>query len=150
MWVLAYGAHGRPPLHSTSEIFDAYLPLMLATERWGDAIFNYFTHRYTAGYTESLNGLMKLLARQGRGFSFEVIRAKALLTHGLRKCCRPAYGEEWYRADVSHDASSSGADSADLTACVIARPNGNGTPLPTALMAPDTVKLGNSKSSGNP
>jgi hypothetical protein len=78
----------------TPEIFDAYLPLMLATEHWGDAIFNYFTYRVTAGYTESLNGLMKLLAREGRGFSFEVIRAKALLTNGLRKQSRLAYDKQ--------------------------------------------------------
>jgi transposase len=52
----------------------------LATEHYGDAIFNYFTYRYTATYTECLNGLMKLLVREGRGFSFEVIRAKVLLT----------------------------------------------------------------------
>jgi transposase len=85
----------------TPEIFDAFLPLMLATERWGDAIFNYFTYRYTAGYTESLNGLMKLLAREGRGFSFEVIRAKVLLTNGLRKAPRPGYSKmRWREPDV--------------------------------------------------
>lgn len=106
--------------------------------------------RYTAGYTESLNGLMKLLARQGRGFSFEVIRAKALLTRGCRKDSRPAYGEQWYHADVSHDTYSPDADIANLTARAIARPNGSGTPLPTAFTAPATVKEGNSKSSGNP
>ncbi|MBO0781225.1 MAG: transposase [Ktedonobacteraceae bacterium] len=134
----------------TPEIFDAFLPLMLATERWGDAIFNYFTYRYTAGYTESLNGLMKLLARQGRGFSFEVIRAKALLTRGCRKDSRPAYGEHWDHADVSHDACSPGADIADLTARAIACPNESGTPFLTAFTAPATVKEGNSKSSGSP
>jgi transposase len=95
----------------TPEIFDAYLPLMLATERWGDAIFNFFTYRVTAGYTESLNGLMKLLARQGRGFSFEVIRAKALLTGGLRKCCRPAYGEQWHHADTTSIPATSDVSS---------------------------------------
>jgi hypothetical protein len=71
------------------------LPLTLAIEHYGEAIFNYFTYRYTAGYTESLNGLMKLLAREGRGFSFEVIRAKVLLTNGLRKETRPSYDRAW-------------------------------------------------------
>lgn len=56
----------------TPDIYEAFLPFTLAVEHYGDAIFNYFTYRYTAGYTESLNGLMKLLAREGRGFSFEV------------------------------------------------------------------------------
>jgi hypothetical protein len=39
---------------------------------------------------------------------------------------------------------------ADLTAPAIARPNGSGTPFPTALIAPAIVKFGNSKSSGKP
>jgi transposase len=70
----------------------------MAIENHGEAIFNYFMYRYTAGYTESLNGLMKLLAREGRGFSFEVIRAKVLLTNGLRKIERPGYDKEWEAA----------------------------------------------------
>ena len=79
----------------TPDIYEAFLPLTLAIEHYGDAIFNYFTHRYTAGYTESLNGLMKLTQRMGRGYSFEAIRAKVLLTNGLRKASRPAYGKDW-------------------------------------------------------
>ena len=38
---------------------------------------------------------MKLLAREGRGFSFEVIRAKVLLINGLRKEMRPGYDKAW-------------------------------------------------------
>jgi transposase len=79
----------------TPDVRDAFLPFTLTIERYGDAIFRYFTHRFTAGYTESLNGLMKLLSREGRGFSFEVIRAKVLLTNGLRKAPRPGYDKAW-------------------------------------------------------
>lgn len=79
----------------TPEVFDAFVPFTLTIEHYGDAIFNYFTHRYTAGYTESLNGLMKLTQRMGRGYSFEAIRAKVLLTDGLRKTTRPRYGKTW-------------------------------------------------------
>jgi transposase len=79
----------------TLDVYECFLPLTMAIEHYGEAIFNYFTYRYTAGYTESLNGLMKLLAREGRGFSFEVIRAKVLLTNGLRKVARPGYDKEW-------------------------------------------------------
>ena len=90
-------------------------------------LFNYFTYLYTASYTESLNGLMKLLVRQGRGFSFEVIRAKALLTRGCRAASYPAYGEHWYHADVSHEIFSPGPDIADLTARAIVRSRWSGT-----------------------
>jgi len=85
----------------TLDIYDCFLPLTMAIEHYGEAIFNYFTYRYTAGCTESLNGLMKLLAREGRGFSFEVIRAKVLLTNGLRKETRPGYDKKWNGTDAS-------------------------------------------------
>ncbi len=77
----------------TPDIYESFLPFTLAVEHYGDAIFNYFTYRYTAGYTESLNGLMKLTQRMGRGYSFEAIRAKVLLTNGLRAEQRPRYRE---------------------------------------------------------
>lgn len=134
----------------TPEVSAAFLPFTLTIEHFGDAIFNYFTYRYTAGYTESLNGLMKLTQRMGRGYSFEAIRAKVLLTNGLRKTSRPSYGKTWMHTDVSpHDSTTSDAIEC-LTADAIARPNGSGTPFPTALTAPATVKEGSSKSSGNP
>lgn len=79
----------------TVDVYENFLPLTQAIEHYGDAIFNYFDYRYTAGYTESLNGLMKLLARESRGCSFEVIRAKVLLTNGLRKELRPGYDKAW-------------------------------------------------------
>jgi len=79
----------------TRDVYENFLPFTQAIEYHGDAIFNYFDYRYTAGYTESLNWLMKLLAREGRGFSFEVIRAKVLLTNGLRKEMRPGYDKAW-------------------------------------------------------
>ena len=34
----------------------------------------------TCAYTEALNGLIKIANRAGRGYSFETIRAKALLS----------------------------------------------------------------------
>ncbi len=76
----------------TPEVFDAFVPFTLTIERYGDAIFAYFTHRYTAGYTECLNGQIKLAQRTGRGYSFEVLRAKVLKTGGLQRQPRPAYG----------------------------------------------------------
>lgn len=135
----------------TPDVADAFLPFTLTIEHYGDAIFNYFTYRYTAGYTECLNGMMKLTQRMGRGYSFEAIRAKVLLTNGLRKTSRPSYDKTWMYADVSpHSSSSPDFDIASRTDLAIARPNGSGTPLPTASTAPATVKEGSSKSSGNP
>ena len=41
-------------------------------------ILNYFDHRFTNGYTESVNALIRSVDRMGRGYSFEAIRAKML------------------------------------------------------------------------
>lgn len=56
----------------------------LATRR--DHILNYFDHRITNAYTESINRLAKSINRMGRGYSLEVIRAKMLYdTNALEK-----------------------------------------------------------------
>jgi transposase len=63
-------------------------------ERWRKEIFNYFDHAHTNAITENRNGLIKTLYRNGRGYTFEVIRAKALLSPPLPKttkecpCCQ--------------------------------------------------------------
>lgn len=67
------------------ELEPAFHPLLTAMENWQQEILAYFDHRYTNSATEALNGLVKLAARMGRGYSFEAIRAKVLLTGGLRK-----------------------------------------------------------------
>jgi hypothetical protein len=56
----------------------AFRPLLTAMQNWRNEIFAYFDHQATNAYTESLNGLMKLANRMGRGYSFEVIRARIL------------------------------------------------------------------------
>lgn len=45
---------------------------------------NYFDQRITNAHTESLNNLTRSVMRQGRGYSFEVIRAKMLFSEGVR------------------------------------------------------------------
>ena len=41
--------------------------------------------RITNAYTESLNGLVKVANRMGRGYSYEIIRAKTLYAKQARK-----------------------------------------------------------------
>lgn len=43
-------------------------------------IFNYFDCPITNGYTEAMNGVMKAANRMGRGYSYELIRAKLLFS----------------------------------------------------------------------
>lgn len=56
----------------------AYKPLLGAVANWYDQIFAYWDHRVTNAVTEALNGVAKLMERNGRGYSFDVIRAKLL------------------------------------------------------------------------
>jgi transposase len=75
------------------ELEPAFHPLLTAMNNWQEEILAFFDHRYTNAATEALNGLTKIAAKMGRGYSFEAIRAKVLLTGGLRTQHRPPYGE---------------------------------------------------------
>lgn len=57
---------------------EGFSELTSAMTNWKEAIFNYFDYRATNAYTESLNGMLKQIYRNGRGYSFKAIRAKVL------------------------------------------------------------------------
>ncbi|MHB8697667.1 MAG: ISL3 family transposase [Sulfuricaulis sp.] len=73
------------------ELEPAFRPLTGAINSWKDEIFAYFDHRITNAYTESLNNLIRVTNRLGRGYSFEVLRAKILFTEGIQKTRRPSF-----------------------------------------------------------
>lgn len=62
----------------------AYQPLVTAMQNWREEIFNYIECRYTNATTEALNGIIKIANRLGRGYNFRTLRAKMLLTKGVR------------------------------------------------------------------
>lgn len=51
----------------------------------------YFDHPVTNAYTESLNNLIRVMNRLGRGYSFEALRAKILFTEGVCKIKKPKF-----------------------------------------------------------
>lgn len=53
--------------------------------RWHPPDCCYFDHPITNAYTESLNNLIRVMNRLGRGYSFEALRAKILFTEGAHK-----------------------------------------------------------------
>lgn len=53
-----------------------------AIDNWHEEIFNWWDYPYTNAVTESLNNSIKGTFRNGRGYSFEVLRAKLLYTKG--------------------------------------------------------------------
>ena len=58
------------------EVADHFEPIVTAMTNWYDPIFAYFDTGLTNAYTEALNGLVKVIDRTGRGYSFDAIRAK--------------------------------------------------------------------------
>ena len=52
--------------------------LTRAMKNWRTEILAYFDHPISNGYTEALNGVAKVINRAGRGYSFEVMRARIL------------------------------------------------------------------------
>jgi hypothetical protein len=75
------------------EIRPYFHDLIRAFTNWQPFILNYFEHPVTNAYTESLNSLIRVMNRLGRGYSFEALRAKILFTEGIhsRKQARPKF-----------------------------------------------------------
>lgn len=70
----------------TDEMKVAYRPLITAMGNWSGPVFNYFDHgRLTNAYTESLNRLIADANRLGRGYIFDVLRTRILLSRGALK-----------------------------------------------------------------
>lgn len=56
----------------------SFAPLLTATKNWRNEMLAFFDHPISNGYTEALNGVAKVINRQGRGYSFAVLRARLL------------------------------------------------------------------------
>ena len=69
----------------STEIRPYFADLIRAFTNWQPFILNYFEHPVTNAYTESLNSLIRVMNRLGRGYSFEALRAKILFTEGAHK-----------------------------------------------------------------
>lgn len=56
---------------------------------WRTEIINYLDFPITNGYTEAYNGVLKVINRNGRGYEFDVLRAKALSRKPRTKISKP-------------------------------------------------------------
>lgn len=83
----------------------AYADLIRAWSNWQPYILNYFDHPVTNAYTESLNNLIRVMNRLGRGYSFEALRAKILFAEGTfkKQNIRPKF-ERRRSEDIGADA----------------------------------------------
>ncbi len=98
----------------TPELSDAFIQVALTMEEWGDEIFAYFDRRVTNAYTESLNGLTRVANRLGRGYSFEVLRARLLYGIGQHPRRKPKKKAEDTK-QPSVDSESLGVPISTLT-----------------------------------
>lgn len=87
----AADAYGKWATSIPPSLASAFSPITTAWRSWHDLILNYFEHPVTNAYTESLNNLIRVMNRLGRGYSFEALRAKLLFTEGLNKSARPRF-----------------------------------------------------------
>ncbi len=75
-----------------TELAATFYDLTTAVRNWRAEIFAHFDYgRVTNAYTEAVNGMAKFIARNGRGYSFEAVRAKVLYGNGLKMNARPKY-----------------------------------------------------------
>ncbi len=78
----------------TPETQRYFEPLTRAMENWSEEIFSYFDlmpKPVTNAYTEALNGIIKLINKTGRGYKFNVLRAKILFSEGTHKVITPKF-----------------------------------------------------------
>src|SRR5208283_2442401 len=68
----------------------AFGTLTTAMKNWHNEIFAYFSNPVTNAYTESLNNLIKGISRTGRGYTFEILRAKVLFNRDFHRHTPPA------------------------------------------------------------
>lgn len=74
-----------------SALYKDFARVKTAFKNWNAEIMAYFEHPYTNAYIESVNNLLASIERAGRGYSFEMVRAKALLSHGIHKVPKPKF-----------------------------------------------------------
>lgn len=69
----------------TPALHPYFVDVIRAWTNWQPFILAYFDHPVTNAYTESLNSLIRVMSRVGRGYSFEALRAKMLFAESAHK-----------------------------------------------------------------
>jgi len=70
------------------ELYEQFRPLVTALENWDTEIFRHFDNGATNAYVEALNSVIRVVNRMGRGYSFEVLRARMLFAHGHQQAAK--------------------------------------------------------------
>lgn len=78
----SYIPHDMKPFIEVASIID----------NWHTEVFNYFDYFVINAFTESINNTIKEIAKHGRNYSFEVVRAKVLF--GTKATVKSKFGEQ--------------------------------------------------------
>lgn len=70
--------------HMDPLVEPAFKRMIGSIHNWWDEVFAYYDCPVTNGYTESANNLAKEMNRVGRGYSFDVVRAKLIYDSNAR------------------------------------------------------------------
>lgn len=65
--------------------YNGFRMIVETIRRCKKEVFNYFDEPYTNGFIEGVNSAIRAISMQGRGYSFEILRGKVLLTVGRRR-----------------------------------------------------------------
>lgn len=82
-------------------------------DNWYEEIFGYFEHDITNAFTENRNEITKTLQREGRGYSFEVLRGKVI--YGREQLKKPKFGQDIHY-EIDPDRLTYGAKMESLAA----------------------------------
>jgi transposase len=76
-----------------SECALVFAPVIRSVSNWKEEIFAYHDVQLTNAYTESFNAVARKMNRAGNGYSFEALKKRLLMAHGLgfRKEVKPSY-----------------------------------------------------------
>jgi transposase len=92
--IAAYSAYTSWAQSIPPELAEYWKPITTAWGNWMPEILEYFEHRITNALTESLNSVLRALERAGRGYSFDVLRAKILFAERAHKQSRPKFSRQ--------------------------------------------------------
>lgn len=79
--------------------------LLSAMKNWRTEILAFFDHPITNAYTEALNGVAKTINRQGRGYSYDVLRARLLFGRKAKPVEQPWHLATAYAATAEQLAA---------------------------------------------
>ena len=89
-------------------------PIVTMVDNWRGPIFAFFDYPVTNAVTEGKSGIIKKLNRAGNGYSFDTIRAKALMSEPINlvrcKSCLGEYPKGSFRSIIPREFGIIGAE----------------------------------------